>query len=63
MTRRLHPELRERSCKTNLKHAYTTRAIAMMRASQFAKRTGGRKLRAYKCPGCRMWHLTSQAER
>lgn len=59
MTKRLPPELRERTCNTNMKHSYPTRARALNGAALIAKNRGNR-LRVYKCPGCRMWHLTSR---
>jgi hypothetical protein len=60
VSKRLPPDMRERTCATNLKRPYLTRAIALMHASRFQKRHGGTRLNPYKCPGCRMWHLTSQ---
>jgi hypothetical protein len=63
MAKRPAPELRERACATNLKRIYPTRARALQAAAVGAKRRGGPRQRVYKCPGCRMWHLTSQVPR
>lgn len=62
VSKRPPPELRERTCATNMKRVYRTRARALSAAAVGEKRRGIR-LTVYKCPGCRMWHLTSQGER
>ena len=43
------------------KHAYPTRNQARARATIVHQRQG-KTLFAYKCPSCRLWHLTKHAE-
>lgn len=46
-------------CPTPLKRGYTSRKRALMRGHQASPNVA---LRAYRCRGCHLWHLTSQVE-
>lgn len=50
------------ACPTPMKHVYSTRKYALMVASRLQQHLGGvtARMRPYKCPGCRRWHLTSK---
>lgn len=45
------------------KRAYLTRHAARRYAKQYAMKFGGKRQRAYHCPHCTCWHLTSENER
>lgn len=49
-----------RVCPTPMKRRYATKAVALMFAAR-AERNGRERpaITAYKCRGCRSWHLTS----
>lgn len=50
-----------RTCPTPSKRSWPTYATAKQSASILAKHKGA-KLHPYKCRGCKLWHLTSQAQ-
>lgn len=45
------------------KITFTSRNRAKLHARRFRHKRAGVKLRAYLCPLCRMWHLTSKPRR
>jgi hypothetical protein len=46
-----------RECPKPMKRAYSTRKRAK-EAAAVGGRARGIELNTYRCPGCRMWHLT-----
>ena len=48
----------EQNCRKKV--PYSTEARALRKAASLAGRRQFRKLRAYRCPHCREWHLTHQ---
>lgn len=53
-------QLSDRSCPSG-KRTYDKKS-AVTQANREARRTGGKKLRAYHCPECNHWHLGRNAE-
>ena len=53
----------ERMCLS--KKVFWSGVIANTRAAQINRRgvRGGGTMRAYQCPNCSQWHLTSQGQR
>lgn len=49
----------ERSCRS--KHRYESLRVAQQQA-EIRSLVAGKKLRAYRCPECKKYHLTSQQE-
>jgi hypothetical protein len=45
------------------KITFTSRNRAKLHARRFRHKRAGVKLRAYLCPRCSMWHLTSKPRR
>jgi len=47
-------------CKVQGKVRYRTRATALHFAWSQADRPGYEKFRAYQCPHCKWWHITTK---
>lgn len=49
------------TCERTGKKRFESEAAARRSASNIARHTGERRMRAYRCDACHGWHLTSGA--
>lgn len=49
------------ACLLKIRHRSEEKALS--RAARAVSRNGARRLRVYRCPACRGWHLTSRTRR